>query len=384
MRLPRFHELALTVVAFAAWLARLLADHRAIRADPRHAELNAPLRGDALAVASSDGTPLRVLQFGRADAPATVVLVHGWTCAARIWTRQIRALASDDVRVIAYDLRGHAQSGRPEQPDYSIDAHAGDLDAVLRAVLHDGQRAIVVGHSMGGMTIVAWAGDHADEVSDLLAGAVLVNTGMDGLIAQSPILRAPEKLAKARELAGRLILGSPLPLPKGPTPLSFRAVRWIGLHPTASPAEVAFCERIVLSTKSDVRALCGHTLSGLDLQESIASLSVPTVIVGGESDKLTPPPHIHRLADALPHVVEKIVIPDCGHIALVSHPDLVTEPILRLVRDHAQVPVQTDASEHSKDETADVAEHKEVVDQPETTDVPEPKEVVEPETTTAS
>jgi pimeloyl-ACP methyl ester carboxylesterase len=202
------------------------------------------------------------------------------------------------------------------------------------------------------MTIVAWAGDHPEEVSELLAGAILVNTGVDGLIAQSPILRTPEKLAKVREIAGRLILGAPVPLPKGPTPLSARAIRWIALHPSASPAEVAFCERIVLSTKRDVRALCGDALSGLDLYESIASLCVPTVIVGGELDKLTPPSHVRRLADDLPDVVEEIVIPDCGHMALVSHPDLVTEPILRLVRDHGHVPVTTDASEHAAEEAA--------------------------------
>lgn len=370
MRLPNTFEFALTAAGFGAWVARLAADHRAIRADPRYGELHAPIGGEPLAVTSSDGTPLRVVQFGSPEAPATVVLVHGWACAARIWTRQIRGLASDDVRVIAYDLRGHARSGRPEEHDYSIDAHAGDLDAVLRAVLGDGQRAVVAGHSMGGMTIVAWAGDHADEVSELLAGAVLVNTGVDGLIAQSPILRTPEKLAKARDIAGRLILGSPVPLPKGPTPLSARAIRWIALNPSASPAEVAFCERIVLSTKRDVRALCGDALSGLDLYESIASLSVPTVIIGGELDKLTPPSHVRRLADDLPDVVEEIVIPDCGHMALVSHPDLVTEPMLRLLRDHAQVPVKTDAEEHAAE--ADAAT------------VPDGERAAEPEATTAS
>jgi len=336
VRGPRSHELGLAAVGVGAWLARLAADHRAIRADPAYRDLNAPLQGRSLAVSAPDGTPLHVMEFGAPDAPETVVLVHGWTCALQFWTRQIRALASAGVRVVAYDLRGHARSGRPEKIDYSIDAHAGDLDAVLHAALRDGRRAVVAGHSMGGMTIVAWAGDHPDEVSELLAGAVLVNTGMDGLIAQSPILKMPARLSKARDIAGRLLLGAAVPLPKGPTPLSFRAVRWIGLTRSATPAEVAYCERIVLACNRDVRALCGGTLSGLDLHESIASLSVPTVLIGGEEDKLTPPSHVRRLAGALPEVVEEIVIPDAGHMAPVSHADLVSEPIARLVSARAR------------------------------------------------
>lgn len=347
MRPPRTGELAATAVAFGAWLARLAADHRAIRNDPLFGLLNARLEGRPLAVTSSDGTPLHVMEFGSRDAAATVVLVHGWVSAVKVWTPVIHALAGEDIRVVAYDLRGHARSGRPDEKDYSIDAHAGDLDAVLRATLSNGQRAVVAGHSLGGMTIVAWAGDHADDVPRLVAGAVLINTGMDGLIAQSPILKMPEKLSKAREIAGRALLSAPVPLPRGPTPLSYRVVRWVALTKTATPAQIAFTERLALSCTRDVRALCGGTLSGLDLYESIASLGVPTVIIGGAGDKLTPPSHVDRLADALPHVVEKIIIDDCGHMGPVSHPELVTEPILRLVREHAQRPVQ-DAVEEAE------------------------------------
>jgi pimeloyl-ACP methyl ester carboxylesterase len=360
MRPPRSSELAVTAVAFGAWLARLAADHRAIRRDPIYALLHKPLGGHARAVTSSDGTPLHVMEYGSPDAPATVVLVHGWTCALAIWTPVIRALAGDDIRVVAYDLRGHARSGRPEESDYTIDAHAADLDAVLRATVPDGQRAVVAGHSLGGMTIVAWAGDHADEVPQLIAGAVLVNTGMDGLIAQSAILKMPAQLSKAREIAGRALLSTPVPLPQGPTPLSYRVVRWIGLTKSASPAQIAFCERIVLACKRDVRALCGGTLSGIDLYESIASLSVPTVIVGGESDKLTPPSHVRRLADALPHVVEEIVIDDCGHMGPLSHPEHVAEPIMRLVRDQAQRPVEEAVAEAER--VADDAEPEEIAE----------------------
>jgi len=334
MRVTRAYRLGLAATALGAWFMQLAADRRAIRADPRDRELRVAVSGKALAVASSDGTPLHVLQFGSPDAPATVVLVHGWTCAARIWTAQIRALAGPGLRVIAYDLRGHGKSGRPDPADYSIDAHAADLDAVLDAVLHDGQRAVVAGHSLGGMAIVAWAGRHPGKAKRLLAGAALVNTGMDGLIAESPLLRAPGRLSRPRHVLLSLVLGAAMPLPKGSTPLSHRVIRWVALSRSASPAEIAFCERIVLGCNRDVRALCGDTLSGLDLYQSIASLDVPTVIIGSEDDMLTAPSHVRRLADALPHVVQEIIVPDCGHMTLVSRSEAVTEPIRRLVRDH--------------------------------------------------
>jgi len=331
VRAPKPREVGIAATAVGAWLLRLAADHRAINADSAHEELNAPLRGQALAVSTGDGTPLHVMAFGSPDAAATVVLVHGWTCALSIWTRQIRALAGDDVRVVAYDLRGHGRSARPDPADYSIDAHAEDLDAVLHSVLARGQRAIVAGHSLGGMTIVRWAGRHPEAVARLVAGAALVNTAMDGLIAQSPILRSPRHLARARGALLGLALGSALPLPKGPTPLSYRVVRWVALSSTATPAEIAFCERIVLDCSRDVRARCGDTLSALDIRTSIASLDVPTAIIGSEHDRLTAISHVRRLADALPHVTEEIVIPGGGHMSIVTDADVVTGAIRRLI-----------------------------------------------------
>jgi len=339
MRGARPHELALAGVGAAAWTARLIADHRAIRADPAYKLLHTPLKGRPLPVDGADGTPLHALEFGPSDADSTVVLVHGWTCALQIWTCQIQSLVADGVRVVAYDLRGHGRSGRPDESrDYSIDAHAGDLDAVLHAAMPDGGRAVVAGHSLGGMTIIAWAGDHPDEVEERISGAVLVNTGMGDLISQSFILRAPKVLQGARQLAGRVILSATVPLPKGPTPLSFRLVRHIAMSPSASPAQVAFTERIALACKRDVRAACGGTISKLDLYEAIKSLTVPTVIIAGEQDKLTPPGHVRRLADTLPDVVEEILLPKTGHMGPVSNPDAVTEPIMRLVRDARRVP----------------------------------------------
>ena len=81
------------------------------------------------------------------------MLAHGITCAIRVWAYQITDLASD-YRVIAYDHRGHGRSGcRRGARNYSLDFLAADLDAVLDATLAPGERAVIAGHSMGGIAI---------------------------------------------------------------------------------------------------------------------------------------------------------------------------------------------------------------------------------------
>jgi pimeloyl-ACP methyl ester carboxylesterase len=337
MKLPSSTRVPLALAATAgaggAWAVRWRADRRAIRADPAHAVLSAPLHGRVRTVRSADGTPLHVEEFGPADAP-TVVLVHGWTCALRFWTCQIQPLQADH-HVVAYDLRGHGESGHPDPDDYSMEAHAADLDAVLRATVPAGQRPLVAGHSLGAMTLMAWAHDRAGEVTDRIGAAALLNTGMGDLISESFVLRAPQPLAGARELAGRVLLAARAPLPKSSTPISHRVVRYVALSPAASPAQVAFCERIVLDCRSDVRAANGGTLSELDLREAIASLAVPTVVIAGEDDKLTPPVHARRLAAELPALDELVLVPGAGHMGPVSDPEVVTGHLRRLAGEHA-------------------------------------------------
>jgi pimeloyl-ACP methyl ester carboxylesterase len=320
---------ALAGTGAALWGLQLLADRRAIAADPEHELLSDPPRGRELAVRADDGTPLHVELFGEEDAP-TIVLVHGWTCSLRFWAYQLRDLAPH-ARIVAYDLRGHALSGRPANGDYSMQAFAGDLDAVLRATVPAGERPVVAGHSLGGMTIVAWAAAQEGGVANRISAAALVSTGMNDLISESLVLRTPARLNGAQVLAGRLLLSATSPLPKRSTPLSHRAVQYVALAPSASPARVAFCERMVLDTSRDVRGGIGATLSELDIHDGVASLEVPTTVIAGARDRLTPPVHARRMAEALPHLRELVVIPDVGHMTPIEAPERVDEALRALL-----------------------------------------------------
>jgi pimeloyl-ACP methyl ester carboxylesterase len=312
----------------AAWTAAGYLDRRRIAADPMRERLAARLGGEVVHVRSADGTILNARIFGRQDA-ATVVLVHGWTCALGFWTCQIQELARD-FRVVAYDLRGHGGSQRARAGDYSMLAHAADLDAILRACVPPGERPVVAGHSLGAMTLVAWAGERRHHVSSRIAAAALVSTGLHDLVTETLVLRAPARLGRLQQKAGRALLSASAPLPTRVSAISHRAVRYVALSPWASPATVAFCEQVVLACRRDVRAACGATVSELDLRESITSLDVPAVAIAGERDKLTPPVHTRRLADALPRPADYIEIPRVGHMTPVEAPQEVTAAIRSL------------------------------------------------------
>lgn len=320
--------LAAATVTGVAWERQRRVDRRAIEADPLKAVLDTPLEGRVQEILAPDGTPLHTEVFGPDDAP-TVVLVHGWTCSLEAWTHQIQTLGNE-LRLVAFDLRGHGRSGRPPGGDWSIEALAGDLDAVLRACVPDGERAVVAGHSLGAMTTVAWADQHSDEVRERVAGAALISTGLGGLITESLVVGTPGPLQHVKGTVGRAFLGARAPLPSATTPLSHRVIRYIACSPNASPATVAFCEKMVLACRREARGGCGATVSRLELREELKELVVPTAIVAGELDRLTPPVHARAMIDVLPDVTAYVELPGIGHMTPLEAPDEVTRCIRAL------------------------------------------------------
>lgn len=319
-------------LGFAALLAgQALMDARRVRRDPARVLLSDPPEGRKVDVRGADGTRLHVDVLGPEDAP-TVVLVHGWTCRREFWAPQLNALAGR-YRLVAYDLRGHGRSERPRGGDFSPDALGDDLEAVLRATVGDGRRAVLVGHSLGAMSIVSWAGRYRTTVRDRAAAALLLSTGMKDLITESLLLKPPAGLSKpAAAFASRAMAA---PVPYGfRTPLTHRIVRYVALSPSATPAQVAFCERIVLGAERRGRSSTARTLSTLDLESAIEHLSVPTTVLSGTADRLTPPVLVERLAARLPQLAEQVLLPGIGHMTPVEVPLEVNARIEAMVRDH--------------------------------------------------
>src|SRR3982751_5325440 len=129
----------------------------------------------------ADGVRLFVETSGPADAPLTVVLLHGWCLDRRTWHRQVTALeaASPQPRVIAYDSRGHGRSGHTRLRSATLAQLGDDLAEVIRAYAPAGP-IVLAGHSLGGMTIMEFAESYPQEFAGRVAGLVFVSTTPEG------------------------------------------------------------------------------------------------------------------------------------------------------------------------------------------------------------
>ncbi|AYC40619.1 alpha/beta fold hydrolase [Streptomyces griseorubiginosus] len=287
-----------------------------------------PVPAGELSVTSADGAGLHVEVHGPEGAPP-VVLAHGWTCSTAFWAAQIRELAVDH-RVIAYDQRGHGRS--PASPACSADALADDLVAVLEATLAAGEKAVVVGHSMGGMTVMAAADRPA--FREHAAAVLLCSTGSSRLVAESTVV--PIRAGRLRTWLTRHVLGARAPL--GPvTPLALRILKYGTMGPGSAPHMVEACARIVHACPRKVRHAWSQVLDLLDLDQGVRQLAVPTAVLVGTADRLTPPVHAHRLAAALPHNLGVTELPGLGHMTPVEAPELVSARIRELVSSYVQV-----------------------------------------------
>jgi len=290
---------------------------RGIVSDTEHAFLSSPPAGRPVDVTSADGTRLHVEVFGADDAP-TVILAHGWTEALTYWAYQIRDL-SRDHRIVAYDLRGHRFSARARTGDYSLARFGDDLEAVLCACVPEGGRAVVAGHSLGAMSIAAWAENHTVETR--VGAAALLNTGIGDLIGGHALVTLPRFARWLNEpVARHAFLGAHAPIPSFSTPLHHAAIRYFAFGPTATPAQIAFYEQMLVSCPGDVRAACGIAMSDMELHHALPQLTVPTLVMAGAQDRLTPPSHARRIAGMLPALTELIVLPGTGHMGPLERP----------------------------------------------------------------
>ncbi|RNL86900.1 alpha/beta fold hydrolase [Halostreptopolyspora alba] len=302
--------------------------------------MNTPQPTEELRVDSTDGVTLHTEIHGRDNAP-TVVLSHAWTCSTALWHPVVNALGAN-YRVILYDQRGHGRSTSPARTGYSTTALADDLCAVLEATVPAGQQAVLGGHSMGGMTIMAAA--RRPQVRDRAAATLLASTGSANLTATSRVLPAAAHSPRFADIGHRLLLSAPLPL--GPhTPITRAGVKYMALAPDTDPDTARQCAHMIHQCPTTTRARWGSVLAKLDIDTEAAHLDAPTVVAHGTSDRLTPLRHAHHLSSVLPRCQQILEIPGIGHMTPLETPDHLAGAISELVATHLRTgPANTTAT----------------------------------------
>jgi pimeloyl-ACP methyl ester carboxylesterase len=282
-------------------------------------------------VRSADGTRLHTEVFGPEDG-YPLVLAHGITCAIRVWAYQIAELAGD-FRVIAFDHRGHGRSGIPRRGGYSLSHFAADVDAVLDATLRPGERAVIAGHSMGGMAIAAWSDRYRHKVEARAEAVALINTTTGDLLREVRLLPVPAPFAAVRVLGGRALINifGSYPVPAAMRRASREMISMLAVGADADRAVGSLIYDLFNSTPPAGRGGCGKALIEAMGRRHIdlAGLTVPTLVIGSQRDRLTPLVQSRRIASAAPNLAGLVELPG-GHCSMLERPAEVNQELRAL------------------------------------------------------
>jgi pimeloyl-ACP methyl ester carboxylesterase len=285
-------------------------------------------------VTTPDGVPLAVREAGPVNAPLTMVFAHGFCLRMGAFHFQRMRLGEQwgpNVRMVFYDHRGHGQSGEADPETYTLTQLGQDLETVLQAVAPRGA-IVLVGHSMGGMTVLSHARQFPERYGRRIVGAALICSAAEGVvrsplgeILKNPALEAvrftarsaPKLMHRGRNVSRSLI---------GPV---LRAASFNDLR--VSRSLDAFSQRMMNGTP--IATLVGF-LHALEVHDETAGLwtllRIPTLIACGDHDLLTPDEYSRKMAASLPQS-ELVIVTGASHLALLEKPDAINDGLIRLV-----------------------------------------------------
>jgi pimeloyl-ACP methyl ester carboxylesterase len=289
-------------------------------------------------VTAEDGVELYVEidepRSGAAYGGLTVVFCHGYALNLDCWHHQRLAL-SGAARCVYWDQRGHGRSGRGQPGPVDIDRLGADLATVLTAVAPTGP-VVLIGHSMGGMTLMALA-DAAPELFGTRIVAVALLSTSAGRLAEVT-LGVP---ALAARLLHRAAPGVMSVLGRAPrlvelgrrtgNDLEFALTRLYSFASDVPAATVDFVAQMNAGTPIEVMA---DFFPAFDDHDKLGALpvfaDVATLVMVGDSDLLTPAEHSRQIVETIPGA-ELVVLEECGHMLMLEHPDEVSARLLALL-----------------------------------------------------
>ncbi|MEO3885977.1 alpha/beta hydrolase [Nonomuraea sp. B5E05] len=323
-------------VAAAALAKRYAVGRIRLRPDDEASEPFGELRGRERTLVTSDGKALHVEIDGPDDAPLTIVFCHGYCLSLESWHYQRKDLR-ENYRLVLWDQRSHGRSQRAGSDDSTIDRLGDDLAEVIEA--HVPGPCVLVGHSMGGMTIMALADRRPELFGERIRAAALVATsagklaeitlGLPALLSKVVHKMAPttvSMLGKRGALVDRTRHAG--------SDIAFLITRYMGFGDSknVSPTLVDFAESMIRATPTEVVADFYPALMNHDKLSALHVLDpVPTAILVGDSDWLTPPEHSRAIAAALPKA-QLTEVPDTSHLIQLERPGIVNDALRDLAK----------------------------------------------------
>jgi len=326
----------LTAVGTAAGVSVARSLRRNVSADDPYEDEDFELldADRSCVVTTPDGVDLAVREVGPADARLTVVFAHGFCLRMGAFYFQRLRLAEQwgrQVRMVFYDQRGHGQSAEASPDSYTVTQLGRDLDTVL-AVMAPRGPVVLVGHSMGGMTVLSHARQFPQRYPTRVVGAAIIASAAEGVsrsplgeILKNPALEAarfavrhaPKTVHRTRGAAKSVI--API----------LRAASYG--DEKISPSVVAFSEKMMHDTPITTLVEFLHALEVHDESPALPTLAkVPTLIACGDRDLLTSTEHSQSLAAALPKS-ELVIVGGAGHLVQLEQPEVIDDALVRLV-----------------------------------------------------
>jgi pimeloyl-ACP methyl ester carboxylesterase len=319
VRARRVAVLTGTAVGAAAAL-RLWQARRAARA----------LTGDPAGVRTDDGVRLHVETDGPDDAPVTVVLVHGFAARSSMFDPQWAALRGC-TRVVRFDQRGHGRSGWAGSLRATPRRLGRDLDRVVDAVAGPGP-VVLVGHSMGGMAVLALARERPELFGSRVAGVALLSTAAAPPAAAGLEPGARARLRTASGLGAAWLLWLAAPLIHEIQPFRTRPVQGLVRRRLfdGDPPAAAVRKTIGAWERTPTTVMAAHLLglAGYGTcsrqQAAVETLrTVPVLVLAGTEDATIDPAAARRLAGRIGPGARLVLVPGAGHMVTLSHADAV-------------------------------------------------------------
>ncbi|TSD95613.1 alpha/beta hydrolase [Skermania sp. ID1734] len=283
-------------------------------------------------VVTPDGVRLAVREEGDLSADLTVLLLHGHCLRSESWAYVRDQIDPNlSVRVVSYDHRGHGDSEEAPASTYTIGQLADDLHAVIDAVAPTGP-VMLVGHSMGGMTAITYAGRYPAEIGTRIVGMGLVATAASNLSDagfgrllrnpatgwfQAAVRRAPGLMRRVKHLGCRAL-----------APVIETAE--FG-NRKVSPRIVALAAAMHNQTPITTMATFLSSFRTFDETDSLGVLAeIPTLVLCGTADLMTPLTHSVTIA-AQVRGAELVCVDGAGHSVILEQPAAVAHGIARLI-----------------------------------------------------